>query len=605
GTFYIHRESGPVGEPTAIARGITHKARSFGRSHWINVVALFQDIWEMVEPHLRKGESDTFSNIEKCKSLARTIKARRVPTGPLTPKADLPSKEVSDELVDCYLRTTESIYRVLHVPSFRKDYEALFLSEAEPNTAFLVQVKLVLAIGAVTYDENFSLRILAIRWIYEAQTWLSEPKFKSRLGIQSLQSHILLLFAQEMVGIGGDPIWVSVGALYRRAIYMGLPRDPANMPTKTLFAAEMRRRIWNTILEVSLQSSLTSGGPPLFSLDDFNTLPPGNFDDEQIEDTTPKQTGVFSHVSIATALRNTLLQRLAIVNFLNSLGSPCTYEKALRLDANLRAAYKALYKTIQASRNSSNSSLSQFEFRAVDLILYQYLLSLHVPFFSPALHKTTFAFSRQVVVQTSLKIWHAVCPSSPIIAPQSSGHMVSSARDHLTLLTSCGSGFYRTVMLQAALLIAVELREQLHEEEGLGPVTLRRDLFSVLDDAKTWSLRCIEAGETNTKGYLLTCVIAAHIEELLRVQTKHGISKPLADAIEEASAKSLSILSRVVTQGQAESSMDRSYEMPLDKASEEIDDWRFMAADSIFDLDSTDAMGFMFADDNTTWLPLQ
>ncbi|KAM5457734.1 hypothetical protein McanCB49686_002719 [Microsporum canis] len=296
GTFYIHREPSLSDESTAIPRSITHKARSFGQSHWINMISLFEDTCEIVEPYLRSETSATFSNIEKCKALAKAIKLQRAPTECSTPSANIPSKTLSDELVDCYLKTTESIYRILHIPSFRREYEALFLPETEPrfNVAFLVQVKLVLAIGAVTYDERFSLRVAAIRWVYEAQAWFSEPKFKSRIDIQSLQSHILLLFAQEMVGIGGDPMWVSAGAIVRKAIYMGLHRDPENTPTTTTFLAEMRRRIWNTILEICLQSSLTSGGPPLFSLDDFDTKSPGNFDDEQLEDAAQEHKDIYT-----------------------------------------------------------------------------------------------------------------------------------------------------------------------------------------------------------------------------------------------------------------------------------------------------------------------
>ena len=106
--------------------------------------------------------------MQRCKSLARVIKSQRAPPWPSPPKADLPSKDVADKLVDCYFRTTETIYRILHIPTFRRDYEALWMSNTKPDTAFLVQLKLVLAIGAATYDEQFSLRVSAIQWVYEA-----------------------------------------------------------------------------------------------------------------------------------------------------------------------------------------------------------------------------------------------------------------------------------------------------------------------------------------------------------------------------------------------------------------------------------------------------
>lgn len=233
----------------------------------------------MIEPYVKDPSSKAFVGMQRCKALSKVIKSGRTPSWPTPPTPDLPPKEVADELIDCYIRTSETLYRVLHFPTFRRDYEALWVPDAEPDTAFLVQLKLVLAIGAATYGEKFSLRPSAIRWVYEAQTWLSHPQFKSRLSIQFLQTNILLLLAREITDIGGDLIWISTGAIVRTAIYMGMHRDPTYLPKHTTLAAEMRRRLWNTVLELVVQSALTAGGPPLLSMDDFDTQPPGNFDD--------------------------------------------------------------------------------------------------------------------------------------------------------------------------------------------------------------------------------------------------------------------------------------------------------------------------------------
>lgn len=280
-------------------------------------------MFEILEAHLREETSKVFSGIQRCKALAKVIKTQRTPSWPSPPTAALPPKDVADELVDCYLRTSETVYRILHIPTFRRDYEALWVPDTVPDAAFMVQLKLVLAIGATTYDEQFSLRVSAIRWVYEAQTWLSEPEFKSRLSISSLQTNLLVLLARETAHISEGLVWISAGALLKTAVYMGLHRDPARLPKRATFVAEMRRRLWNTILEVTLQSRLTSGRPPLVSLDDFDTEPPGNFDDDQLvaEDPVPKQDGNFTQVSIAIALRKTFSVRLAVTKFLNDLGS--------------------------------------------------------------------------------------------------------------------------------------------------------------------------------------------------------------------------------------------------------------------------------------------
>ncbi|KAK3312850.1 hypothetical protein B0H66DRAFT_524324 [Apodospora peruviana] len=575
GTFHVQRESRLSDQPTVSRTRIVHKTRVLGQSHWVNGCAQFKDIFTIIEPVIRGKAAKAAVNLERCKSLARFIKANRCPSWPTPPRGPetLPSKEVADKLVNCYLKTIETVYRILHVPSFRRDYEAVWtrtdnsLSGSHDN-AFMVQLKLVLALGAVSYDDRFSLRTSALQWIYEAQTYVSEPEFKPRLNIQFLQTHLLVLIAREMSGMGGDLVWISAGSLLRTALYMGLHRDPAHLPKRGLFDREMHRRMWNSIIEVALSGSMSSGGPPLISLEDFDTAPPGNYDDEQLvtakdveqqqQQPVPKLEGDYTQTSVALALRKTFPLRLAIAKFLNDLISRGTYEETLRLDADLRAAYKVLCRTLQRCRESSGSGRgpSQFTSRWVDFQMHRYLSALHVPFFGSALRETAYAFSRKVVVETALKIWHAAYPSPSIVTATttttSSTVASNTATSSLTTtngnreeeeeeedifarLTVCGAGFIRTVPYQSTLVIAAEIRTQLQEESTcLGPVPLRPDLLSVVEDARRWTMMCHHAGETNVKGFLLTSLVAAQVRGLMAGLTKDEFPIFILRAVEEA-----------------------------------------------------------------------
>ncbi|KAH8434070.1 fungal specific transcription factor domain-containing protein [Aspergillus melleus] len=491
------------------------------------------------------------------------------------------------------------MHRILHVPSFRRDYEALWIAEAKPDPGFLVQLKLVFAIGAATYDENFSLRSSAVRWVYEALTWISEPEFKSRLGIQFVQTNILLLIARETIGIGRDSIWVSAGELLRRAMSMGLHRDPSRLPTKSTFISEMRRRLWNTILELALQSSMTAGGAPLISLNDFDTQPPGNFDDEQLitEGSAPMLENDFTETSIAIALRKTFPSRLAVAKFLNDISSQGSYEEVLRLDADLRASYRALTRTLQGYKSDNGKSPTQFASRMVNFIMHQYVSALHIPYFGPSLRQTTYAFSRKVVVETSLKIWYAVYPASSVMNCHSGSDTFSSNRDDFARLAVCGSGFCRTVALQATLLISGELRAQLQEDEGLGPVTLRPDLLAAIEDVKPWCMRCIEAGETNIKAYLLACVIATQVQALMRGLSMEEVSRLLIQAATEAGDTCLSILERTAAQGQANGALNSHPPISLDTPSEGLGDWDLTMADALFNPGNMESLSWAFNDE--------
>ncbi|KXX79504.1 Acetamidase regulatory protein [Madurella mycetomatis] len=592
GKFYFHAEHRSANQPQAVTRSVTHKTRLFGQSHWVNGVALLQDMFDILEPHLRDETTKAFTSQNRAKAIGKVIKSRRSPPWPCPPTPELPTRSLADALVECYLRTSESIYRVLHIPTFRRDYEAVWDPANVPDPAFLVQLKLVLAIGAPTHDSTFSLRPLALRWVYEAQTWLSAPEFKSRLGIPSLQTSLLHLLAREAAGVGEDMVWSFVGSTLRTAMYMGLHRDPEGLGPRTIspLTAEMRRRLWNTILEIALQSSLNSGGPPLIGLDDFDTEPPGNFDDEQFTSPdghpSPKPPGHFTQSSIAIALRAMLPQRLAIAKYLNDLSSRGAYQDTLKLDTDFRAAYKTLSRSLQTP-SSGPQRPSDFELRYLDLLLRRYLLSLHLPFFGPSLHDAAFAFSRKAAVDSALKMWRAAFP-----APLSPTHPDDGGQDGdlLARLVVCGSGFFRTVAVQAFVAIAVELKTLLREEEGcLGSAELRPDLLVAMEDVKEWAWKALLAGETNTKGYLVACMVGAQVEGLRRGLGEGEAARLLIREVEEAGERSVTLLERILSSQVGEAGVPGELLPELG-----VEDWDYMVSDGLFDASGSEPLGWMF-----------
>ncbi|KAJ1326935.1 proline utilization trans-activator [Microdochium nivale] len=523
GTFHLLRETSTTGRSQRIVQRVAHKARLFGQSHWVaHGVPLIRDAFEAIEGRLQNQASDGWRKVEECKSLARDIKAQLLPPWPAVLSAQLPARELADSLVESYLTTVESFYRILHIPSFHAEYEALWATGVQPDSSVLVQVKLVLALGAVTHDDNFSLRPLAMGWVYEAQTWISEPRFKERLNLKFLQTTLLLMFAQERLGISSDAMWISAGTLVRKAILMGLHRDPSRLNRGCdLFAAEMHRRLWNTIVEVAIQSALSSGGPPLIALEDFDTLPPGDYNDEQIAGGVHPLPGLSTRttqMTIPLRLRSTLAQRLTVVKYLNDLTPHGSYEETLRLDKELRTAYKALTLSVaprQASLAGGSSSASiapdqptLFQTHVLSTLLNLYLLALHLPYFGPSLQETAYAYSRKVVVDLSLRIWRTTCP-----VPSSSVSASDQVND-LPRLALCSAGLFPTAAVHAAFLVGVDVRMQLEEQQDMGAIVVRPDLVSVLDEARKWCLKNIEAGETNIKGYLLVSVVIAQVQAL-------------------------------------------------------------------------------------------
>ena len=586
-------ETSIFGQRTVISHTIIHKSRLHGQSHWLSSAiqvgplhrqglamiahtTQLRDILELIEPHMRDDASKVTQGLQRCKHLARVIKFRRKAMTPSSPRASLPSRAVADELVECYLRTSEAIYRVLHIPTFRSEYELFWASDSPDQTPFLAMLKLVLAIGAASYDQYFSLHTSAVQWVLETQGWLGSPEVKIKPNVQFLQIEVLLLLAQEEAKISRTRVWISAGSLLRTAISQGLSQDPGYLPNMSLFFSELRRRLWNTILEINLQACIAMGGPPLISLDDFNTEPPGNFDDDQLlhADAVSRSGTIFTQSSGAIALHKTFSARLAIARFLNNVNSRGSYEETLRLDEDLNVAYKALRQPFLSYNAGSGLHPSMYQLKVLDFIVYRYMLSLHVPFSALLVRNSAYAYSRIVVIETSLKIWSTARPQPFTMASlwQSTEDTYPFGRDDLARLAICGNDFFRTTAMQACLLLALELRSEL-SHESLGPAPLRPDLLATLADSKEWALECIRAGETNSKAYLAICLVSAHIQGLRQRLGKEDIVMLMLKMLEEAEEDCLHILEEQAAQGEDDA-------MTLELPSEEADmlDWNFLVS---------------------------
>jgi hypothetical protein len=254
-------------------------------------------------------------------------------------RASIPSPETCEVLLDAYFRTSESVFRIFHIPTFRKEYDQYLHQPLLASDSFILNMLLAMAIGVTFYQEPDAeiLRTQAKKWVYAAQSWLSEiPYEKSRLNIAGLQLHCLLLIARQSVAVVEDLVWISTGSLVRRAFSMGLHRDPKYFQGMSVLQAEIRRRLWATIVELNMQFSVESGMRSLIFFGDFDTEAPANINDEDVDEKTSaapisKPSNVFTQTSIQNILLSSLKTRIEILQVCNTLNTEPSYEEASRL----------------------------------------------------------------------------------------------------------------------------------------------------------------------------------------------------------------------------------------------------------------------------------
>jgi hypothetical protein len=452
--------------------------------------------------------------IEKCRRLAKAAKLDR----PLDLHSCLniqdyiPRREVTDTLVDLYLRNFESTYRILHIPSFKQEYAEYWNDIAIVNTTIVVKILLVMAVGTCFYqgEGEDELRIQAQRWILSAESWTAPPLGKSQLTISSIQINCLLILARQTTIVIGESIWIRSGNLLRIAFSMGLHRDPKHFPKLSLFTAEIRRRLWATVIEMTVQTSIDAGMPPMLTSYDFDTEPSLNIDDEDISESTttipsPKPDHVFTQTSIQITLLKSLRTRLEIVHFINSFQSEPSYDAVLSFSQDITNACNNASRLIQSYLTYSPRPTA-FQRNLLDVFVRRFLFEVHRPFFMRSQTDPRYYFSRKVCLETALLIF---LPSRP------TDHISDYER-----LKRIGGGFIKPIFFHAIAIITVELILQLTEDINLGlppsaqAKSSRKPLYHAVDYMLELTTDTFRMGDNNSIGPVFFSAAAALIHAM-------------------------------------------------------------------------------------------
>jgi hypothetical protein len=440
---------------------------------------------------------------QRCKSLARTIKLGR-PVRCLSSLVELspPSRKVADLMVNEYFKSFESTHRILHEPTFWVDYRRYWERSETVSNALQLKVLLVVGIGSSLHEHtNTELRGMVHQWVYAAQNWLSGPLEKDCLDVTGVQIYCLTIMAREIFSIGGDLLWVSLGSLIHRAIQIGLHRDPKYLPPMSLLRAEIRRRLWATILEMVVQSSLDSGLPPRISFDEFDTDAASNINDDEIDDSTivlqVHPNDIFTTTSMQLLLLRSIPLRLRILQLLNGLRSKIFYPDVLALGSELTETYRTCKNFLSGHEKDG---VAVFHRNMLDYMLRRFLLPLHCPFARKASTNPLFHYSRKASLDVAMAI-------------------VAYERDEkFSRLLAIGGGMLREGVLSAATAISVELITQAESQRLDGTLLCnlqaREPLKQALRNMISLATERIKQGETNIKTHLFLSMALAQAEAI-------------------------------------------------------------------------------------------
>ncbi|KAB2581285.1 Transcription factor lepE [Lasiodiplodia theobromae] len=508
------------------------KGKLFGASHWTNTL-------ENLPKMLRFDELDPARHPQikalllECKQHAR--KAKRHPASAEPTVSDLrdkmPPRPVADQLMQQYLETFETVYRIHHVPSFRQEYEQYWSSPESASDTSVVKLLLVLALGTCFNDDDGTWYCASMQWVIAAHTWASSPFAKNRrITLVGVQIHCLLMLARQTHAVGGDFVWVSAGSLLRTAMQIGLNRDPVHLQISSPVEAEVRRRVWATTTELLVQASIDAGQPPLFSIDDFDCKPPSDtygFDMHSRDHIQSAETPI----STQNILAESLPVRLQIAKFLNHFRSDLSYSTALDLNAQLTKHIR----TRLASFNPS-SERELFQCKMVEFLTYRFLIALHQAFAAKAKASPSYYFSRKMCLDACLLILNINHPD-----PGSTLYKK---------LVALGNGMLHTTFLQSAGFVVLELMWQQDDSSNFSSLvtesslTARREQLAAIRLYSTVLRERLRKGQSNFKAYVF---LAAAIVQLEDVNGKKPDENVLISRVEELLQDCSEILAQAAT----------------------------------------------------------
>ncbi|XRM46330.1 hypothetical protein ABZX51_009370 [Aspergillus tubingensis] len=488
-------------------RGKQQRTRFFGRSHWATTLGMFPDFNAHLHEYYRNKQTPTnpgftdYLSLRRLKHDLRGPERRRQSDQPPSSKLIglLPDRPLAEYLMRSYFSTFETTLRILHVPSFISEWNAFCdrsVSHADgllnnKSDIFIAKLLMLMACASCFATENteplasagFSPQSLiqtCHTWISAVTTWLAAMTSHAQLNLDVIQIKCLLLLAQQATAQDGDLASLASGSLLREALLMGLHRDPCNFPNVSPFWAELRKRLWLTIIELELQASLYSGIPLAVSWDEFDSPLPSDIDDEDITIDSlhlppSRQSNTLTRTSFQIALAQTLETRIAISKMVNRVRLSATYNNEVttlseRLTTGLAQAPADLRDDTSTSPSPNESSVNTEFRRSFFLFLhYRSLLALHRPFFlqftETQLDQESFIFSRRVCVQTSLALLsqlerfphhhhHHPNNSQPSAPLPNNDNQFSPHIHHLK------GGLFRDDLFHAAATICFELRLQ-------------------------------------------------------------------------------------------------------------------------------------------------
>ncbi|KAJ5947192.1 hypothetical protein N7466_000207 [Penicillium verhagenii] len=402
-----------------IFRGENFRTQYYGGSNPASLIGHFPELRSFMKEAI-KNQKSLYRVQHDLKSRHKKWKVEKVNTLS-TPQLDftylLPDQRTINELVHRYFDNYESIYRIIHGPSFWEEYAKFSTDHLSTSSAFVVLVLLIMATAScispneqTRYIGDSSLgRERAVMWIEASESWLRSHSQKN-VYLAVWQIRCLLLLAKLANTVKKKRHWTEAGNLVREAMAAGMHRDPGLLGDKiSAFDREMRRRLWATMTELELQASIDRGMTSTSAGAFADTKGVLNLEDKDLLDEpdaldTQRPATEYTASSFLYFSNMSFSLRVSLNSVVNDMNSPLRYEEVMHYEDLITKELQKLppWSCVRSHENENGLSLAARTL--LDVQLRQFLIMLHAPFARQAEASSRHSFSRMVCFDAASSI---------------------------------------------------------------------------------------------------------------------------------------------------------------------------------------------------------
>lgn len=359
-------------------------------------------------------EAHTNSNLQRVQNECNLADARlkesltKAPVPGINLFDLVPNRSIADRLVNLYFDTFELTYRILHRPTFWRDYEFFWRSPEQAPPGFVPVLLLVMAtVRCMSPKEPLSfnhegstVRSEAIQWIRACDLWLTQQSQKHRF-LAMYQVMCLRFLAASASSLKVKEAYTGAENLLNYFKAAGMHRDPHLLDDRcSPYEAEMRRRLWATVMELELQASIDRGMPSSLAGLTFDCPPPLNINDENFVEQSlkvpvAKPSGEYTKTSFLDISSKSLSLRISLCSLINDPSSSLTFDDVLRYEQQINEILDSTPEWRGVDTTQASTLL--------DLQLRQFLLLIHTPF-ARRKGSSHYRYSRMVCFETAKHI---------------------------------------------------------------------------------------------------------------------------------------------------------------------------------------------------------